>query len=113
MFQLLRLAEKLKTTAKEASSKAKTGIFANTKENAKRQIFVVDVQLQIASLVHTVRRYLKRGWSISSIWSVMGKCLPVSERIMYSYIEDGLVGLVNMDLPLKVKYKPRRKVYDQ
>lgn len=67
---------------------------------------------QLESLVCTVRRYLRRGWSIEAIWAVCGESLPVSQRTMYSYIEDGLLGLANIDLPKKVRYRPRRKVAD-
>lgn len=67
---------------------------------------------QLESLVATVRRYLERGWSIEAVWAVCGKSMPISERTMYSYIEAGLMGLANIDLPKKVRYKPRKKVAD-
>lgn len=65
---------------------------------------------ELESLVHIVRRYLRRGWSLEAIWAVMGDLMPVSERTMYSYIEAGLMGLANIDLPKKVRYKPRGRV---
>lgn len=67
---------------------------------------------QLESLVCTVRRYLARGWSIEAIWAVCGESLPVSQRTMYSYVEAGLMGLANIDLPKKVRYRPRKKVAD-
>lgn len=65
---------------------------------------------QLESVVATVRRYLRRGWSIESIWAVMGDVLPVCERTMCSYIEAGLMGLANIDLPKKVRCKPRKPI---
>lgn len=65
---------------------------------------------QLESLVSLVRRRLRQGWSIAAIWAVHGDQLPVSERTMYSYIDAGVMGLANIDLPKKVKYKPRKAI---
>lgn len=65
---------------------------------------------QLESVVATVRRCLRRGWSIEAIWAVYGGSMPICERTMYSYIESGVMGLANIDLPKKVKYKPRKAV---
>lgn len=65
---------------------------------------------QLQSVVTTVKRCLMRGWSVDAIWSVFGRSMPICERTMYNYIESGLMGLANIDLPMKVRYKPRRKV---
>lgn len=65
---------------------------------------------QLESLVELVRTRLRQGWSIEAIWAVHGDRLPVSARTMYKYVEAGLLGLANIDLPRKVRYKPRRAV---
>jgi len=65
---------------------------------------------QLESLVRFVRARLRQGWSIAAIWAVDGDRLPVCERTMYTYIEDGLMGLANIDLPKKVRYRPRKAV---
>lgn len=65
---------------------------------------------QLESVVATVRRCLRRGWSIEAIWSVYGASMPICERTMYSYIERGAMGLANIDLPKKVRYKPRKAI---
>lgn len=67
---------------------------------------------QLESVVTTVRRCLRQGWSIEAIWAVYGPRMPICERTMYNYIESGIMGLANIELPKKVKYKPRRKVAD-
>ena len=65
---------------------------------------------QLESVVATVRRCLSRGWSIDAIWAVHGSAMPICERTMYSYIESGVMGLANIDLPKKVRYKPRKAI---
>jgi len=39
--------------------------------------------------------------------------LPVSERTVYRYFEDNLFSACNIDLPRKVRYKPRKKAKPQ
>ncbi len=63
---------------------------------------------RLESLVRFVKLRLRQGWSIAAIWAVDGDRLPVCERTMYGYIEAGLMGLANIDLPKKVRYKPRK-----
>ena len=65
---------------------------------------------QLESLVELVRTRLRQGWSMEAIWAVHGDRLPVSARTMYKYVEAGLLGLANIDLPRKVRYKPRKVV---
>lgn len=65
---------------------------------------------QLESLVSLVRARLGQGWSIEAIWAVHGDGLPVSSRTMYKYVESGLLGLANIDLPRKVRYKPRKAI---
>ena len=35
--------------------------------------------------------------------------IPCSERTLYRYIDSGILSVRNIDLPRKVKYKPRRQ----
>lgn len=65
---------------------------------------------QLESLVELVRTRLRQGWSMEAIWAVHGDRLPVGARTMYKYVEAGLLGLANIDLPRKVRYKPRKAV---
>lgn len=65
---------------------------------------------ELESMVHLVRQRLQQGWSIEAIWAVHCGQLPVCERTMYSYVESGVMGLANIDLPKKVKYKPRHAI---
>ena len=74
----------------------------------RRGISITPAQLE--SMVALVRTRLRQGWSLEAIWAVHSGQLPVSCRTMYKYVEDGLMGLANIDLPRKVRYKPRQAV---
>lgn len=53
---------------------------------------------------------VKRGLSINAIISEYKDTLMLSETTIYNYISAGIIqGIGNIDLPLKVKYKPRNK----
>lgn len=67
---------------------------------------------ELMRTVKIVKSYLQRGWSFEAIWAACGSFLPISIRTMYSYAERGILGLANIDLPKKVKYKPRHRVRD-
>ncbi len=67
---------------------------------------------ELIRVVKIVKSHLQRGWSFEAIWAAYGSSLPISVRTMYSYAERGILGLANIDLPKKVKYKPRRRVRD-
>lgn len=65
---------------------------------------------ELAHVVRLVKAHLQKGWSFEAIWAAFGDALPVSVRTMYAYAERGILGLANIDLPKKVRYKPRRRV---
>ncbi len=50
-----------------------------------------------------------RGQSISHIYSTHKYDIPFSSRTLYSYIDQNLLLVRNIDLVRKVRYKPRRK----
>lgn len=54
-------------------------------------------------MVNTVRRLLSQGQSLEAIWCVHGNEFPVCVRTFYNYMERGIMGLANMELPRKVK----------
>ena len=47
--------------------------------------------------------------SIEAIWAENPGLFPVGARTFRSYVDKGVFGLANIELPRKVKYKPRRK----
>lgn len=53
---------------------------------------------------------VKRGLSINAIVNQYKDTLMLSETTIYNYISAGIISsITNIDLPLKVKYKPRKK----
>lgn len=52
---------------------------------------------------------IKRGQSINHIFATHADEIGVSEKTLYSYINDNVFYIRNIDLPKKVKYKVRRK----
>jgi len=64
---------------------------------------------QLSTMVRTVKRLLGQGQSLEAIWATHAKDFPVGLRTFYNYIESGLFGIANLELPRKVRYKPRKK----
>jgi transposase, IS30 family len=56
---------------------------------------------------------IRKGQSINHIFSTHNTELMLSERTMYDYIGSGLLGVDNLDLPRKVRYRPRKKKQDK
>lgn len=49
-----------------------------------------------------------RGQSIAHIYAAHGGEIPCSKRTLYNYIADNALTVRNIDLPRKVRYKPRK-----
>lgn len=65
---------------------------------------------QLKEAADIVRPLLKKGQSLDHIWETHGDELPCSKRSFYRYIGMGaLEGIVNLDLPKKVKFKARKR----
>lgn len=64
---------------------------------------------ELRTMVDTVKKLLAQGQSLEAIWAVHGSEFPVCVRTFYNYIEQGVMGLANIELPKKVKYAPRKK----
>ena len=52
---------------------------------------------------------VKRGQSIAHIYATHKEEIGCAKRTLYQYVNDNLLTARNLDLPRKVKYKPRRK----
>lgn len=52
---------------------------------------------------------LKRGQSIAHIYATHKEEISCAKRTLYQYVDQNLLTARNIDLPRKVKYKPRRK----
>lgn len=67
-------------------------------------------EAELKAAVQLIKPLLKKGQSIDHIWESHGKELPCSKRTFYRYIQQGVLSnLCNLDLPRKMRYKPRKK----
>ena len=64
-------------------------------------------EAELAYLEQTVRAGLAKGQSVHHIFQT--NRMPCSERTFYRLVEDGRIGILPLDLPKKVKYRPRGK----
>lgn len=64
---------------------------------------------ELKGMVDAVRRLLEQGHSLEAIWAAHGQSFPVSARTFYTYMDKGVMGLANMELPRKIRYKARKK----
>lgn len=63
---------------------------------------------ELMGTVRTVRALLAKGQSFEAICSSGNPKIKVSARTLYRYAEAGILGLANIELPRKVRYKPRK-----
>lgn len=63
----------------------------------------------LIDLDELVKPLIKKGQSIAHIYSTHASDIPISSRTLYEYIDKGILSVINLDLPRKVKYKKRRK----
>ena len=64
---------------------------------------------QLESMVAHARRLMAQGQSLEAIWAANPTLFPVSARTFRGYVDRGVFGLANIELPKKVKYKPRKR----
>ena len=64
---------------------------------------------RLEPMITTVKKLLSQGQSLEAIWCVHAAEFPVSVRTFYNYVNRGVMGLANIELPKKVKYAPRKK----
>lgn len=64
---------------------------------------------ELNHLDHFVTPLLKKGQSIHHICVNNADSIPYCEKTLYHYIDSGLISARNIDLPRKVKYRPRKK----
>lgn len=76
-------------------SEARTGIAITENELNNLDLFITPL--------------LKRGQSIHHICVNNADSIMYSEKTLYNYIDSGLLTACNIDLPRKVKYRPRKK----
>ncbi len=64
---------------------------------------------ELRMMVDTVKKLLSQGQSLQAIWATHSEEFLICERTFYNYMDKGVMGLANIDLPKKVRYAPRKK----
>lgn len=75
---------------------SRTGIFSSPEETKR--------------LDDIIKPLVNRGHSVHHILANNKDTIMVSEKTIYNYIEIGALSIKNIDLPRKVRYRPRRKI---
>lgn len=63
----------------------------------------------LAVLDALVTPLIQKGQPLTHIYAEHGQELPVSQRTLYHYIDEGVLSIGNLDLRRKVGYRPRKK----
>jgi transposase, IS30 family len=64
---------------------------------------------ELSNLDQLITPLIKNGHSLHHICVNNADSIMYSEKTIYNYIDSGLITAGNMDLPRKVKYRPRKK----
>lgn len=64
---------------------------------------------QLKEMVGVIKPLLRKGQSLEHIWQTHHGEFPVSFRTFYRYINLGVLEIINLELPKKVRYKERKK----
>ncbi len=64
---------------------------------------------ELKEMVEKVRALLAQGHSLEAIWAIHGQEFPISVRTFYSYMDKGVMGLANIELPKKIRYRQRKR----
>jgi len=73
---------------------------------------ISSTEKELESLDKLISPLIKNGQSICHIYAHHKFEIGCSKRTLYSYFDQNLFTVRNMDLPRKVKYKPRKKKPD-
>ena len=88
--------------AVEAQKKAEYGI-----SESRKGVFATEQEL--GALNELVTPLILQGHSVHQIYENNVDSLMCSEKTLYNYIDNGFFDARNIDLPRKVRYRPRRK----
>ncbi len=70
----------------------------------------IDMSIEeLNTLDNIISPLLKRGQSIAHIHQAHNDEINCSKRTLYNYVDQGILTAKNIDLPRKVRYKPRKK----
>lgn len=83
-------------------------ILADTRKSISRQGIDMD-EVSYAMMASLITSDLKRGLSPEQICKNRQEQVPISASTIYNHIERGYLGVTNLALRRKAKYKPRKK----
>ena len=63
---------------------------------------------ELLAMDELVTPLVRRGQSPSAIWATHSDELPVGARTYYTYVDAGIMTCANIDLPKKVRFRPRK-----
>lgn len=63
----------------------------------------------LSELDDLVAPLIRNGQSIAHVYANHKEDIPFTTRTLYNYVEHNVLSVKNIDLPRKVKYKPRKK----
>lgn len=63
---------------------------------------------ELARINKLISPLLKNGQSVHHVFSSHASEIMLSEKTIYNYIDMGLLDIVNLDLPRKVRFRPRK-----
>jgi len=66
-------------------------------------------EVELSNLDNLVSPLILKGQPIAHIFSTHAEEIPCGHRTLYNYIENRVLSVKNIDLPRKVKYKPRKQ----
>lgn len=81
--------------------------YENIRSESRTGIAITESELH--QLDQLITPLIKKGQSIYHICANNADRIIYSEKTLYNYVESGLITACNMDLPRKVKYRPRKK----
>jgi len=81
--------------------------YRSTLSESRKGINLTDIEL--AELDKLVAPLLRRGQALNHIYANHAPAIPCSRKTLYSYIDQHLLSVGNMDLPRKIRYKKRKK----
>lgn len=82
-------------------------LYRNTKRESRSGINQTPESLE--QLDRLISPLLKQGQPLSHIYLNHSEEISCSQKTLYNYIDQGLFSAINLDLPRKVRYKPRKK----
>jgi IS30 family transposase len=85
---------------------------ANTQYELQRRLSregVAITQRELQGLDELISPLLRKGQSLHHIYCTHRDSIHLSEQCVYNYIDSGMLSARNVELPRKVRYRPRRK----